>query len=72
MNERKMEALKIIANSYKIVKPLFQVRSYLYAQGNSHDYLVCCFKNNYDVVTAALVLVRRLSTFMKTRTPRRP
>lgn len=28
-----MEGAKIIANSYKIVKPLFQVRSYLYAQG---------------------------------------
>jgi hypothetical protein len=27
-----MEGIKIIANAYKIVKPLFQVRSYLYAQ----------------------------------------
>jgi hypothetical protein len=28
-----MEGARIIANAYKIVKPLFQVRSYLYAQG---------------------------------------
>jgi hypothetical protein len=35
MSDRKLEGMKIIANSYKIIKPLFQVRSYLYAQGTS-------------------------------------
>jgi hypothetical protein len=29
-----MEGIKIIGNAYKLVKPLFQVRSYFYAQGN--------------------------------------
>jgi hypothetical protein len=33
MTDRKGEGIKIIADSYKIIKPLFQVRSYLYAQG---------------------------------------
>lgn len=33
MSDRKLEGAKIIANAYKIIKPLFQVRSYLYAQG---------------------------------------
>jgi len=28
-----MEGLRIIADSYQVIKPLFQVRSYLYAQG---------------------------------------
>ena len=37
MSERKLEGSKIIANAYKIVKPLFQVRSYMYAQGNNGE-----------------------------------
>lgn len=35
MSERKGGAERIIGNAYKIVKPLFQVRSYLYAQRKS-------------------------------------
>ena len=31
-----MEGVKIIGNAYKLIKPLFQVRNYFYAQGNGH------------------------------------
>jgi hypothetical protein len=53
-----MEGIKIIGNSYKIVKPLFQVRSYLYAQGICSISIVCCLKNNYEVAIAALVILK--------------
>jgi hypothetical protein len=33
MSDRKTESIKLIGNSYQIVKPLFQVGSYFYAQG---------------------------------------
>lgn len=34
MNSRKTDGVKVIANAYRILRPLFQVRNYLYAQGN--------------------------------------
>ena len=49
------ENIKIIANSYKILRPLFQVKSYLYAQGTSFPILVCSLKNNYALSNVAIV-----------------
>lgn len=55
MSLNTVENIKIIANSYKILRPLFQVKSYLYAQGNGKFILVCSLKNNYAVSNVAIV-----------------
>jgi hypothetical protein len=33
MRNKKADGAKVIANAYRILRPLFQVRNYLYAQG---------------------------------------
>jgi hypothetical protein len=71
MSERKTDSIKLIGNAYQIVKPLFQVGSYFYAQGNILPYPVCCLTNNYEVSNAALVTLPSFSTYTRTRTLRK-
>ncbi len=71
MNQ-KMKNIKIIAQRYKIIKPLFKVNNYLYAQSILYLILVCYLKT-FQVLNAAIVLffsyylvsVRKLGTRTK-------
>jgi len=35
MSDRNKDGVKVIGNAYRILRPLFQIRNYLYAQGKS-------------------------------------